>query len=95
VLNEVSIITGQAQEVSDVLTVLRLRPIHYHTTLMLLGVDAVIVNVKAAKINILTRLATFCTLALGTRLGMQSKHFSAMYDVFRHCMAVNHIIIKV
>jgi len=54
VFNEFSIGTGEAQEASDVLTVLRLRPINYRMSLMLLGMDAVLVNVKAAKINFLT-----------------------------------------
>ena len=54
VFNEFSIRTGQAQEASDVLTILRLRPINHRMSLMLLGMDAVLVNVKAAKINFLT-----------------------------------------
>ena len=95
VFNEFSIVTGEAQEASEVLTVLRLRPIHYRTSLMLLGMDAILVNVKAAKINFLTSSGVFCTFGLETMFCQQSNHFSDMYDVFRPGTAVNHNIIKV
>jgi hypothetical protein len=62
---------------------------------MLLGVDAVLVNVKAAKINFLTSPGAFCTFGLETMFCQQSKHFSDMYDVFRQGTAVNHNIVKV
>jgi len=95
VFNEFSIVTAEAQEASDVLTVLRLRPIHYCTSLMLLGVDAVQVNVKAAKIIFLTSPGTFCTFGLETMFWQQSKHFSDMYEVLLRGMAVNDNIVKV
>ena len=60
---------------------------------MLLGVDGVIVNVKATKINFLTSPSAFCMSRLETMFCRQSKHFSDMYDVFRQGIAVNHIII--
>jgi hypothetical protein len=64
VFNAFSIVTVEALEVSDVFTVLTLRPIHYHTSLMLLGVSAIPVNVQAAKINFLTNRGTFSTFGL-------------------------------
>jgi len=95
VFNEFSIVTGEAQEASDVLTVLRLRPIHHGTSLMLLGVDAVRVNVKAAKINFLTSPGAFCMFGLWTMFCQQSKHFPDMYDMFCQGTAGNHNIVKV
>jgi len=68
VLNEFSIVTSESQEASDVLTVFRLRPIHYHTSLMFLGVDVVLINAKAAKINFLTSPGAFCLFGLETML---------------------------
>jgi len=44
VFNEWSTVTSEALEASDVLAVLRLRPILYKMGLMFLGVDAVGVN---------------------------------------------------
>ena len=64
VFNEISIVTGEAQEASDILDVLRLRPNHYRTRLMLLGVDAILVNVKDAIINSLMSPGAFARLAL-------------------------------
>jgi len=58
--NGLSIVTGEAQEDSDILTVLRLRPIHYRTSRILLGVDAVLVNVKVTKIDFLISPGAFC-----------------------------------
>jgi len=64
-------------------------------SLMLLGVDAIIVNVKATKINFLTSPGAFCTFVLETMFRQQSEHFSDMYDVFRQGTAVNHDMVKV
>jgi len=95
VFDESSSVTGEAQEASDVLTVLGLRPIHSRTSLLLLGLDSVLVNVKAAKIKFLASPGAFCTFGHETTLCQQSKHFSDMYDVFRQGMAVNQNIVKV
>jgi hypothetical protein len=95
VFNEFSIVTSEAQEASDLLTVVRLRPIHYCTSLTLLGVDAVLVNVKAAKINILTSPGAYCTFGLETMFCQQGKHSSDMNNVFGQGTAVNHIIVNV
>jgi len=64
VFNEYSVVAGETQEASDVLTIFRLRPIHYRTCLLFLGMDAVLVNVKAAKIDFLTSPGTLCTFGL-------------------------------
>jgi len=61
VLNEFSVVAGETQEAFDVLTIVRLRPIHYRTCRMFLGVDAVPGNVKAAIMDFLTSPGTFCT----------------------------------
>jgi len=61
VFDEFSLVAGDTLEPSDVLAIFRLRPIHYRTCLMFLGVDAVLFNVKAAKIDFLTSSCTFCT----------------------------------
>jgi hypothetical protein len=59
--NEFSVVAAESQEASDVLTILRLRPIKYRTWLLFLGVDAAIVKVRATKIEFLTSQGTFCT----------------------------------
>jgi hypothetical protein len=61
VFNEFSVVAGETQEASDILTIFRLRLIHYRTCLMFLGVDAILVSVKAVKINFLTSPGTFST----------------------------------
>jgi hypothetical protein len=61
VFNEYSVVACETLEASDVLTIFRLRPIQYHMWLMFLGVDAVLVIVKPAKIDFLTSAGTFCT----------------------------------
>lgn len=66
VFNEFCIVTGEAQNASDVLSVFRLRPLHYLTHLMALGVDAVIVNVNAATIDFLTSPGAFCLFRFET-----------------------------
>jgi hypothetical protein len=66
VFNELSIVTSEAQEASDVLTALSPRPIRHHTNLMLLGIDSVLLNIKAAKIAFLTSPGTFCLFGLQT-----------------------------
>jgi hypothetical protein len=59
VFNDFSVVAGETQEASDVLTIFRLRPIYNRMCLMFLGMDAVLVNVKAAKIDFLTSPGTF------------------------------------
>jgi len=61
---------------------------------MLLGVDAILFNVKATQIDFLTSPGAFCTFGLQTMLCPQRKHFSDMYNVFRQGTAVNHNIVK-
>jgi hypothetical protein len=61
VFTEFSTVAGETQEASDVLTIFRLRPMHYCMCLMFLGVDAILVNVKAAKIDFLTSPGTLST----------------------------------
>jgi hypothetical protein len=95
VFEEFSIVSGDTQEASDVLTVLSLRPIHHCASSMILGVDAILVHIKAATIDFLTSTGPFCTLGLETVLCQKSKHFFDMYDVFCQRMAVNHNIVKV
>ena len=66
VFKELSIVSSEAQEASDVFIVFWLRPIHYRMSLMLLGVDALLVNNKAAKIDFLTSPGAFCSFGLET-----------------------------
>ena len=66
--NELSIVPSEAQEASDVLTDFWLRPIRYRMRLMLLGVNAVLVDIKAAKIDFLTSPDSFCSFGLETML---------------------------
>jgi len=66
VSNEFSIVTCEVQVASDVLTVFRLRAIHYHRGLMFLGVDAVLFNAKAAKDDFLISPGVFYTFSLET-----------------------------
>jgi len=95
VFDEFSIATGETQEVSDVLTIFRLMPTHYHMCLIFRGVDAVLANVKATKIHFLTSPGTFCTFGFETMFRQQGKHFADMHDMFRQGTAVNHNIIQV
>jgi hypothetical protein len=53
------------------------------------GLDAVLVNVKVAKINFLTSPGTFCLFAIEPVLCHYGKHFTDMFDVFRQSMTVN------
>ena len=66
VFNELSIVTGETQTASDILTIFRLRPIHYLMCGMFVGVDAVLLDVKAATIDILTCPGTFYMLGFQT-----------------------------
>ena len=66
VFNNFSIVTSETQEASDVLTIVRLRPIDYRMCLMFLGVDAVLLNLKATKIDVLTNPGTVCTFGFET-----------------------------
>jgi len=95
VFNEFSIVTGETQEASDVLTILRLRPICYRTCLVFLSVDAVPVNIKATKIDFLTSPGTFCMFGFETMFRQWGKHFMDMYDMFRTGTAVNHNLVEV
>ena len=95
VFNTLSMVTSDAQEASDVLNVVRLRPMEHHTGLIFLSVEAVLVKVKATKVDFLTCQGTFGTFGLETMFCHEGKHISDMHDVFCHCPAVNHHIVLV
>ena len=66
VFNEFSIVTGEAQEASDVFTIFRLGPIHDRTGFMFLSVDAVLVDVKPTEVDFLMSLGAFRTFSFKT-----------------------------
>jgi hypothetical protein len=79
--NEFSIVTGEAQETSDVLTVFRMGSIHDCTGFMFLGMDAVLVNVKSTEVDFGTGPGAFSMFNLETVFLQQVQHFSDMYKV--------------
>jgi len=62
---------------------------------MFLGMDAVLVNVKAAMINFQTSAGRFCLFGIMTMFGYESKHLLDKYDICCKGMAVNCNIVKV
>lgn len=54
VFNKFSIVTGDAQGASEVSTDFRLRPFYNHMGHRSLDVGAILVNIKALKVNLLT-----------------------------------------
>jgi len=62
---------------------------------MFLGVDAVLVNVKASKIEFLTSPGTFCTFHFETIFRQYGKCFMDMHDRFRQDMAANYSMVEV
>jgi hypothetical protein len=66
---EFPVVAGETREAFDVLTIFRLRPSHYSTCLMFQGVNAVLVNVKAAKMDFLTSPGTFSPFGFEDILG--------------------------
>jgi len=95
VLNYFSIVAGEAQKASDILTVVRLKPIHYHTALVFLGMDSILPNLKVATVDVLRSPGVFCMFGLDNIFRLQDKDFSDIYDTFRQSTAVNHTIVKV
>jgi len=57
--------------------------------------DAILVNVKAAKVDVLTSPGTSRMFGLETMFHLQGEHFSDTYDMFCQGTAVNHNIMKV
>ena len=95
VFAEFTVLAGETQEATDILTIFRLRPILDHMYHIFLGMDAVLVNVKDAKINFLTSPGTFRTFGFEAMLCEYCKRFTVMYDMSRHGTAVKYNIIKV
>ena len=95
VFNEFSIVTGDTQKATDVLTIFRLRPIHYCMGLIFLGMDAALVNVKAREIYFRTSPGTVYTFGFETIFRQKGKHFTDMYDMFPQGTAENNHIVEV
>jgi len=76
VSNEISMVPWEPQEASDVLTIVRFRPIDYYTGYMLLGVNAIILNISATKLFILTIPHKCCMFSHETVFLQQCRHIS-------------------
>jgi len=95
VTNESLIVTGEAQEASNILTLVSLWPINNCMCLMFLSVEAVHVNVNAAEVDFRTCRGTVCTSGCAMNFLWQCNPFSDMYYVFPLRLAVIHTIVKV
>jgi hypothetical protein len=78
VFNQFSLVSGKAQEVSDIFAVFRLGPIHDCTGFMFLGVDAVLVDVKSTEVDFLTGPGAFHMFSFKTVFRQQVQHFADM-----------------
>jgi len=88
-------VTVQAQDTCDIITVFTLRPIHDCMGSMFLGVDTVLVDIKVTKVDCLTTLGLFCTFSIKTMICQQGKHILDMDDMSQKGTAVNSNYAKV
>lgn len=95
VFNEFSVLTGEAQNASNIHAVIRLQPIPDCMGLIFLCVDAILVTAKEEKVDFLTGQGTFCTFGHETMFHQFGKYISDMCNIFFQAMALNLDIVKV
>jgi hypothetical protein len=83
VFNEFSIVTGEALEASEVFIVFRLWPFHDNRGCMILGVDAVLVDVTSTEVDCLTSSGAVGMFSFKAVFPQPVQHFLDMSDVFR------------